>query len=350
METLLLLHGVGIGGAVLARRLKVPAGALIGSMLAVLLFTVATGTGKVYPGGLRVVVQMFSGMVIGSRFRRDDARALKTMVGPALVLVGMLSLFNLLFAALMAAVSSVTLTTAFFACAPGGMSDLALIAADFGADMESVALLQLFRFVFVVSFFPPLIRKMFPRPKYRDPRIREISPNEMPLRSRRRGWLNFSLTLLVALAGGSLLNAAGVPAGALIGSLAAVIVFNTATSRAEYPEWMRIGVQIFAGTYIGSKVTVSAIISLPSLMLPMVILLAELFAMAFVTAWVLHKIFKLDYATALFSSIPGGITEMSLISEELGLDTPRIVLMHTCRVIAVFCMLPVAVRLIPVLV
>ncbi|HCJ94655.1 MAG TPA: ammonia monooxygenase, partial [Sphaerochaeta sp.] len=39
-----------------------------------------------------------------------------------------------------------------------------------------------------------------------------------------------------------------------------------------------------------------------------------------------------------------GIAEMGLVSEEMGLDTPRIVFLHSCRVFAVMVMLPIAAR------
>jgi hypothetical protein len=48
----------------------------------------------------------------------------------------------------------------------------------------------------------------------------------------------------------------------------------------------------------------------------------------------------MDYATALFSCIPGGITEMGIVAGELGLPVPQIAMMHTCRIIAVICVMP----------
>jgi len=100
-------------------------------------------------------------------------------------------------------------------------------------------------------------------------------------------------------------------------------------------------VQIFAGTYIGSKITAQTFLEIDILFAPALILTVELFVMAFLTAYILHKACKMDWATALFSSTPGGIQEMGLISDELGLQTPKIVLMHTFRILAVLGVLPV---------
>lgn len=44
-----------------------------------------------------------------------------------------------------------------FASAPGGATDMALIASDLGADLTKIALIQSFRAIFVVSVMPMLI-------------------------------------------------------------------------------------------------------------------------------------------------------------------------------------------------
>lgn len=342
---MVVLHIVGFAGALVARRLKVPAGALIGSMLAVVLCNITTGFGELYPGDLRIVIQIVSGIVIGSRFTRSDIAMFRRVGLPALVFVVMLMLLNVLFAAWMAHSSSLSLVTSFFACAPGGVSDLALVAADFGADMESVSILQMFRFVFVISFFPPLVKRLFSKqaPIRHAVPIDSVAGREGVV-SDRTAYTNFAATVVLAIGGGVLFDLVGIPAGALIGAMVAVAVFNMTTSRAWYPSWLRFAIQLFAGTYIGAKVSLDSIVSLPALLVPMAILLMELFVMAFLTAWVLHLVFHIDFATALFASIPGGIAEMGLVSEEMGLDTPRIVFLHSCRVFAVMVMLPIAAR------
>lgn len=124
-------------------------------MLASLLFNSAIGRTVDYPMNLRVVMQVLSGLVIGRRFTRSDVRALKTMFVPAIILVVSMLTINWIFGYIIASFSELDLVTALFVAAPGGVSNLALIAIDFGATMEHVALLQLFRFVFVVLAFPP---------------------------------------------------------------------------------------------------------------------------------------------------------------------------------------------------
>lgn len=334
---LVLLHVVGAIGGLLLKRLRLPAGALVGAMLSVMLFNSVSTVLPSYPHALRVVVQIISGLVIGTRFSRSDVRSLKTMAAPVIVLITVLLFTNLVFAFAMEEMTSLSFMTSFFACAPGGVSDLALVATDFGAVMEQVALLQLFRLVLVIIVFPPMIRSML---KIKNSANTLHLPKMQEKHTHAKGAAYFLMTISCALAGGLLLYMLNIPAGPILGAIVAVAALNIGSAKAYYPRSTKVLVQIFAGTYIGSKISVQTFMEVDILLLPALILTVELFVMAFLTALILNKVCKMDWATALFSSTPGGIQEMGLISDELGLQTPKIVLMHTFRILAVLGALP----------
>ncbi|MFA6682025.1 MAG: AbrB family transcriptional regulator [Sphaerochaeta sp.] len=336
---LVFLHLAGSVGGLLAKRMRIPAGALIGSLLAAMVFNAIYPVIPTYPKDLRLGIQILSGMVIGTRFTQADIKTLKTMVLPVLILVVMLLSINLGFAALMSRFTALSFMTSFFACAPGGVSDLALVAADFGATMEHVALLQLFRLISVILIFPPMIRKMLPKYEMALKPTRQQT-SEMEEKPNKQRYLCYLVSVATAFAGGVGFVLLGIPAGAILGSIFAIALLNLATDGASYPSFLKPMVQIFAGCYIGSKVTFHTLMEGNILLLPALILLFELFVMAFLTAFVLHKVCHLNWGTALFSATPGGITEMGLIADEMGLETPKIVLMHTFRILAVLGVLP----------
>lgn len=331
---LVFLHLAGGVGGLLARRMRIPAGALIGSLLAAMVFNAIYPVIPIYPKDLRLGIQILSGMVIGTQFTQDDIKTLKTMVLPVIILVVMILSINVGFAYLMSRYTALSFMTSFFACAPGGVSDLALVAADFGASMEHVALLQLFRLISVIIIFPPMMRKMVP------PSDKVLKTEIMREEKDKPRALNYLISLGVAFTGGVVFVMSGIPAGAILGSIFAIALLNLATDKAVYPAPLKPLVQIFAGCYIGSKVTFQTLMQGKLLLLPALILLIELFVMAFLTAFVLYKVCHLNWSTAIFSATPGGITEMGLISEEMGLETPKIVLMHTFRILAVLGVLP----------
>ena len=331
---LLFLHLAGSIGGLLLKRMRIPAGALIGSLLAAMIFNTLYPVIPTYPKDLRLGIQILSGMVIGTRFTQADIKTLKTMVLPVIILVVMLLSINLGFAYLMSACTTLSFMTSFFACAPGGVSDLALVAVDFGAKMEHVALLQLFRLISVIIIFPPMIRKMVA------PTECALGSKNIPKNPTKENWLSYSITMGTASAGGLAFVMLGIPAGAILGSIFSIALLNLTTDKAAYPALFKPMVQIFAGCYIGSKVTFYTFMEGNVLLLPALILLLELFVMAFLTAFVLYKVCHLNWGTAIFSATPGGIAEMGLISDELGLETPKIVLMHTFRILAVLGVLP----------
>ncbi len=330
---LLILHSAGTAGGLLLRKFRLPAGALVGALLAAMLVNSMYTTDLLYPTDLRIFIQILSGLVIGTRFTRTDIRSLGSMAIPVVVLMTVLLATNLLFAFIMEYATDLSFMTSFFACAPGGVSDLALVAIDFGAVMEHVALLQLFRLITVILVFPPMIRKML-----------GIASKPMqvaaPVAEKKDTILSHLVTFVCALAGGMAFQEFSIPAGAILGAILAVALLNLGSDAASYPSYLKVLVQIAAGTYIGSKITLASLSSLDVLLVPALILLIELFFMAFVAAGILNKLCGLSWATALFSATPGGIQEMGLISDELGLETPKIVLMHTFRILAVLGVLP----------
>lgn len=51
--------------------------------------------------------------------------------------------------------------TAFLSAAPGGMSDIAIMAEDLGADGSQVAMIQFIRVCFIISIYPIVIKFLF---------------------------------------------------------------------------------------------------------------------------------------------------------------------------------------------
>lgn len=339
---ILLLHIIGTIGGLLFRKFKMPAGALIGAMVFVTIYNSVTKSTVDYPQVLRTIMQICSGLIIASRLRKHDISNLKTMIAPVIILIVMLLGFTIGFSFIMKILTDLSASTIFFATAPGGMTDLTIIAADFGATVEQVALLQLFRLVFVIAVFPPMMRHFYLKRMRSDSLEAHLDePIEKPKKNVDIHYVTHLLLLLmIAAAGGLLFKVIGIPAGAILGAVCAIVVYNVRFGEAFYPKPLMVIIQIAAGCYIGSKIGVDTFTALPSLMIPVGIMIVEVFAMAVITAFIIHTTCKLDYTTALFSCIPGGITETSIIAEELGLDTPKIVIMHTFRIVATISLMP----------
>ncbi|PKK39935.1 hypothetical protein ABB02_00724 [Clostridiaceae bacterium JG1575] len=135
---------------------RLPAGTLTFAMAGCALLQITTGRGRM-PLPLRRLAQILAGTLIGVRMSYKDLLALREILLPAMMLLVGLILINLIVGYLLYRITSLDLLTSLISSVPGGVSDMALIAGDLGADPNKVAILQLFRYVFVVGAYPLLI-------------------------------------------------------------------------------------------------------------------------------------------------------------------------------------------------
>jgi uncharacterized protein len=136
---------------------KVPAGTMIFSMVSVGILGIYTSRSYM-PMNIKRFTQICAGAIIGERMTLADFIGLKAVMFPAIILLIGIIIVNLSLGLLISRISKVDLKTSLFASAPGGVSDMALIAGDFGGDAPKVAVLQLVRLVSIICFFPAIIK------------------------------------------------------------------------------------------------------------------------------------------------------------------------------------------------
>ena len=143
------------------------------------------------------------------------------------------------------------------------------------------------------------------------------------------------LVLALAAVGGLAGEASGMPAGALLGALGAVSAYNLWTDgAARLPPIVRDASRALVGTAIGSLATPALLVAI-GVHLPWAILFTFLVVLiGLASGWLLARLSKVDLPTALLSCSPGGMPEMSALSEDLGARTDIVVGIHVVRKIA----------------
>lgn len=149
---------------------------------------------------------------------------------------------------------------------------------------------------------------------------------------------------MVAAIGGIIGIKLKIPAGALIGAMISVAIYNIASSKAAIPSSFKMGAQILVGGMIGLNFTLEAVTGLKKLILPSIVLVIGLTALCLTLGLIISKVTGIDLVTALFSSSPGGLADMVLISDAYGADTTTVALMHLIRLITVVTLMPIAIR------
>lgn len=341
---------VGIIGGLTCVRLKMPAGAIIGSLIAVIIFNVSTDR-AIFPEEFKMITQIGTGAYIGARISKKDVLELKKIVKPAFILTIVMCIFNLCVGVFLSRNTSIDLVTALFATAPAGLSDMTLISVDFGADSSKVAVLQLIRLISVITIMPTLIKFFISK------RNKECNLNSETVRTNNSTRENKNdskdfketlkrtiYTLGVAFVFGYLGYFLDVPAGVISFSMIACAYHNIKTSKAYMPLNLRRGIQVFGGCLIGAKITMEQVISMKELLPFIVVIIIGYILLTFVLAFIITINSTLDITTALFSSAPGGLTDMTIISSEMGADAPKVAALQFTRIVTVVSFYPIIIE------
>lgn len=348
MEMLVTLL-VAMAGGLLGRRLKLPVGAMTGSLLAVIAAKLLLDIGYM-PGQTKLLLQILSGALIGSRVMKKDVLSLGKMWLPAIVLVVGMIVMNLISALIMHTLSPLDYVTAYFSSAPGGLQDMALISSDFGADTLVVSICQVCRVLFILAVYPWLYRLIHTRHLYPG-FVTQALPRPATEagagsgKGKKKGVLCFTVTALTAAVGGFLFRWLGVTAGALLGGLLSTAILNITSEKAYVPGAVKIGLQILTGAYVGMQVSRDTVSSISGVLLPMVIMLVGTTLLIYLLALIIQRVSRLDFMTCLLICTPGGLQEMCLLADDMECDAPKIVLMHTVRIILVVSLCPAVLEL-----
>ena len=171
----MLLNGIvlllgGLVGAGVLTLLRVPAGALIGSVLGAMAVNkirdsvsrgATTGASpraaRSLPRGIRVIGQVLLGVLAGARLDQDTLSTLIRSLLPVVAAVVLMLAASLVLARYLVRHRDVDPLTAVMAAAPGGISELAITAQQQGARMHVVLTVHLFRVLVVVLLVLPAL-------------------------------------------------------------------------------------------------------------------------------------------------------------------------------------------------
>ena len=147
-------------------------------------------------------------------------------------------------------------------------------------------------------------------------------------------------TVLAAVAGGLVVKAFHIPAGAMIGAMAAVALLNIFTGDAFLPMEIKTVVQMVAGAFIGVGIKKEDVLALKKVLKPAVCVVVLVITLTLLMGFLLYFFTEYDLATSLFSCAPGGVVDMSLISIDMGADASIVSILQLVRLISVIALFP----------
>ncbi len=154
--------------------------------------------------------------------------------------------------------------------------------------------------------------------------------------------MDIFLTIAVGAIGAYVFYKIKVPAGALVGALIFTAVFSNLTGIAAFPKPIKIFVQAISGAFIGLRIDREALKQLKTIIKPSLQFFFGILALSFGTGILIHTISGLDIATSVLSSVPGGITDVSIISSDIGANPVQTTMLQLARYFVAVLVLPQA--------
>lgn len=321
-------------GGILFLRLKIPGAMIIGAAFATCILNLITPFAYMPLYG-KLAAQICSGAFIACSVTRDDCvRIAKNWKGPFILTCG-LFILNLITGTLLYVITGMDEITCYFSAIPGGISDTPIVAQELGGDSAIVLVAQLMRLVIGLSVFPLIASRI----KSEERTIQNAYVKKRG-NNAKKGFLHVSVTLLVAGVGGAVVRKMGVPAGALVGALIAVLVYSILSGKARMTQGLRCITQSLAGAYIGCSIGIDSI-KLLIRNAPAMLLIGIMYTVGcFLISIVLHCSCKLTTRAALLAAMPAGVSDVALIAADMNLNIPELAVMQIVRLIMAITVFP----------
>lgn len=327
-RSFLLALAVAWLAALLCSALNTPLPWLIGPLFATALLRLS-GADLSCPSRVREAGQWAIGAALGLYFTAPVLAVLASYLG--FIVLGILFALALGVCSgwLLHRLSGVDRTTAFFAMAVGGASEMATQGERHGARVDRVAAAHSLRIMMVVAIIPFGFK--FAGLQGMDPFVQGARAVDYP-----------GLLLLVAatVTGAVAFKRFKVPNAWVIGPLlVAATLTASGIDLSALPDWVVHGGQLFIGISLGTRFAPDFLHTAPRYLASVAActILAMLLAAGF--ALLLSAMSGIHPATAILATSPGGIAEMSLTAKTLKLGVPIVTAFHATRMTALVMMI-----------
>lgn len=141
------------------------------------------------------------------------------------------------------------------------------------------------------------------------------------------------LALGLALFLGRLFQRLKVPGAMLVATVILVAAFQVLSQQIYVPAGIKDISQIIAGAFVGASLIWEDIRRLPALWRGFIILIVGLIGLNLLAALLIHRFSALDWQTAVFASIPGGMSTIPIISADYGANPISVTALQFVRLV-----------------
>jgi uncharacterized protein len=323
-----------VGGTALGLA-GVPAGWLSGSILAAAGAAIA-GRPLLMPQLLTRAIFVVIGISLGAVVTPQTLNGMTAYPASIAILIVAMACISIGGTAYLCLVHRWHMLTAYLASSPGGMSQVLVVAADLGADLRAIAIVQTMRVVIIAVALPAGLSLL------------GFAGHAM---RRGNGPLSFALAdelaILVAASTVVALIAYRIrfPGGLLFGAMfASAILHGSGLIHAVVPPWVANIAMVALGGVIGARFANTPLRLLTNYLAAAFGSFAVAVTIATVFAAGLIDLMSLPVPEVMIAYAPGSVDAMMLLALALHLDPVFVGAHHVMRIIFVSLMMPLVAR------
>lgn len=320
-------------------RWGIPAGWMIGPMLAAMALSLANYAPARLPHWPNIAAQAIIGVAVSAAFTSTTLGVLARNWLVMLIAVVVMLLSSLLGAYLLIRWGGFDPATALLGTLPGGAPGMVAMSDDLGADARYVAVMQFLRVV-LIAFSTAFIAHLF---FGASPAAR---PNAVPSSNAASAEMTQVLiSVLVAGIGAVVGVRMRVPAGAIaIPALLGAFTGILGLPHGQWPAGLLPAAYLILGAYVGLRFDGAALRSirriLPAVLANLILLLVSTGVAGALLGW----LGGVGVINGYLSAAPGGLDTVSTIALEVGADTPLIFTAGLIRFFTIVLLGPALVR------
>lgn len=326
----------GVAGGFLFRLLHLPLPWTLGAMFSAAwlsFFRPAAVLPAVFRDGARPVI----GVMAGSAFTPAIVAGMTGQWPVLLLLVGFFVVTTSLGMAFFRSRGLET-RTALLASMPGGLGEMTLLGAQFGADVRVLVLIHSVRIVMVVTMIPFAVSLLIGHALVRGgPPAAHAGASLLGM----QGGLLVGCTVAGYLLGRVVRSFGGLM---LVPLLLSAVLHATGVLTVSPPYWIVAGMQVVIGCISGARFAGVTLAEARRLLGMAVLWAALLIGTAVLVAILAARGFGLPAMGLFLALAPGGFAEMSVIAVATGIETGFVIACHTFRVLYIYLTSPMLSR------
>lgn len=314
----------GAAGGLLFSALNTPIPWLLGPLL----FTAALNLAGIrigLPNGARQLGQILIGIAIGLRFTEEVSVIVLSQIHWMVLVAVAAIMLGGLGALIQIRIAKLDPATAFFGSVPGGMAEMLALGDKFKAEPVATALSQTTRVSIVVLTVPAGLTY-----------LGSSGDDFFALSAIPVDWTLFPLLFAGCAATAIVLNRLGMTNAWMLGACAFAAALTIGEVRLSgMPPAALIAGQLLIGAALGERFDREPMWRAPRVMVAGAVSTLILLAASLVLALGIGQVSGIPLTTMIAATCPGGLAEMSITAELLGLGVPLVTAYHVMRIVMI---------------